>query len=221
MTNETAIIETLRRNRWFAGLDAPLQAKIAGAGRVVALDPGQWVHSQGDPESGLAAVLDGALRLEVALGDDRDVLIGLAKRGSIIGQTKRAGGGPRILTTRANYDARVLLIGETALDGIAAHVPDLWRAVSGLVYEQLGAMTRLVAQLLMLPPRQRVAARLGQIAEGNRVRVRQEDLAEITGLSRKSVNGHLAALEAAGLVERRYAEIRIVDRVGLRRVSGA
>lgn len=219
MTNVDAILFVLGRNRWFGGLPDRLQRRIVGAGTVVTLEPGQWVHSQGDPEAGLEAVIEGALRLEVALDADRDVLIGFARRGSIIGQTRRAGGGPRILTTRANYAARVLVIGEPALERIAADEPDLWRAVSGLVYEQLTTVTRIAAQTLALPPRQRVAARIGQLAENGRLRIRQEDLAEMTGLSRKSVNGHLAALEAAGLIRRRYAEIAIENQTALHTLS--
>lgn len=164
-------------------------------------------------------MIHGALRLEVALGPDRDVLIGLAAAPTILGQTRRSGGGPRILTVRANTPARVLMIADDALDRVAADQPILWRAVNELVYAQLEQATRLAAQLLVQSPGGRVAMRLLQFADGSKVSVSQADLAEMTGLSRKTINGHLAALEQEGVIVRGYRAIVLRDRAALERIA--
>lgn len=209
----------LARNGWFARQPVALQERLAAAGRSVVLRRGQWVYSQGDEGTGLCAVLDGTLRLEVALGAERDVLIGLAPAPAILGQARRSGGGPRILTVRANSASRVLMIADDALDRAAAQEPALWRAINELVYAQLEQMTRLAAHLLVQTPRGRVAMRLLQFAEGDRVPVNQTDLAEMTALSRKTVNGHLAALEQAGVITRGYRAITLIDRRALERIA--
>ena len=49
----------------------------------------------------------------------------------------------------------------------------------------------------------------------------QADLAEMCGLSRKVVNGHLAALDAAGWIERCYGEIHIRNAAALVLDSGS
>ncbi|OWK29624.1 cAMP receptor protein [Sphingomonas mucosissima] len=186
---------------------------------MVTLRRGQWVYSQGDEGTGLCAVIEGALRLEVALGTERDVLIGLAPAPAILGQARRVGGGPRILTVRANTASRVLMIPDDALDRAAAHEPAVWRAINELVYAQLEQMTRLAAHLLIQTPRGRVAMRLLQFAEGDGAPVSQADLAEMTGLSRKTVNAHLAALEQTGVITRGYRAITLVDRAALERIA--
>lgn len=211
-------IEALDRIPWFARQRPALRERIGAAGRVVALRRGQWVYSQGDEGTGLCAVLDGALRLEVATGGDRDVLIGLAQAGAMLGQARRYGGGPRIITVRASGAARVWLVSDEALAGLAADAPELWRAVGELVYAQLEAATRLSAQLLVQTPRQRVAARVLQFAVEDVVSVNQSDLAEMCGLSRKTANAHLAALEASGAITRGYRTIMVRDPDALRRV---
>ncbi len=181
----------------------------------MSLQRGQWVYSQGDTGTGLCAVLSGALRLEVALKGERDVLIGLVRAPMILGQTQRHGGGPRIVTARANMPSRVLMITDAGLDAAAREEPDLWRRVNELVYRQLEQMTRLAAHLLVQTPAGRVALRLLQFAEEDRLTINQSDLAETTGLSRKTVNAHLAAFERMGAIERGYRLIRLRDRAAL------
>lgn len=205
---------------WFARQAPALQARLAEAGRIVNLQRGQWVYSQGDAGTGLCAVLGGALRLEVALGPERDVLIGLAQAPTILGQTRRRGGGPRIVTVRANAPSRVMMIADDALEAVARDQPDVWRAVNELVHAQLEETTRLAAWLLVTGPAARVAMRLLQLAGDHaRVAVNQSDLAEMCGLSRKTVNGHLAAFAAAGMVARGYRAIMVADRAALERVA--
>ena len=196
---------TLRRNRWFARRTPALQERLCAEGQVIRLAPGQW--------------LEGALRLEVAVDADRDVLIGLAQPVSILGQSRRRGGGPRIVTTRAQGPATILAISDAALDRIATAHPDVWKDVSELVYEQLDAIVHLAAQLLVLKPRARVAARLLQLNVEGRVLARQSDLAEMCGITRKAVNDHLAALEADGLIARTYGAVRLLSPAGLGKIA--
>lgn len=210
-------IETLAlRGAWFAHLPPPLRAALLRAGRVVRLDAGQWVYGEGDEETGVVLVLDGSLRIEASVGAERDVLVNLAPAGAAFGQSRRGGGGPRIVTARAAGRATVMLVADSALERIAAEQPLLWRAVSELVYGQLDAMVHLAAQLLALGPRGRIAARLLAFGGEGGAALGQADLAEMCGLSRKSVNAHLAALERRGAIARGYGRIAILDVGALR-----
>lgn len=208
------------RGIWFAHLPPPLRAALLRAGRVVRLDAGQWVYGEGDEETGVLLVLEGALRIEASVGAERDVLVNLAPAGSAFGQSRRGGGGPRIATARAAGASTVLLIPDAALQRIADDHPALWRAVSELVYGQLDTMVRLAAQLLALGPRGRIAARLLAFGAAGEVMLSQSDLAEMCGLSRKATNEHLAALERIGAIERGYGRIAIIDAAVLRRLAG-
>lgn len=205
---------------WFARQGADVRAALVAAGRPLPLAAGQWVYGEGDPDTGLCAILSGALRLEVAVGPDRDVLIGLAQAPTVLGQSRRSGGGPRIVTTRAARATTVLLIADAALERIAADRPELWRSLNELVYAQLDSMVHLAAQLLSHTPRARIATRLLQLADAEDcVTIGQADLAEMCGLTRKAVNAHLGSWAAAGHVARHYRGIRIIDRPALAAIS--
>jgi CRP-like cAMP-binding protein len=216
-----ALLDILRRGRWFAALDPALADELVAAGRVVTLDAGQWIYSEGDEEPGLCLVIEGALRLEASVGRDRDVLIGLAAPGQAIGQSRRFGGGRRIVTARAQRAARVLLVPDAALPGIAARQPSAWPATMALLYDQLDIAVHNAALNLCLAPRQRIAIRLAQLAgDTGEVAATQVDLAEICGLSRKSASGHILALAAKGWVEPGYRWLRVIDGPALRRFAG-
>ena len=98
-------------------------------------------------------MIHGVLRLEVSVGPERDVLLGLMGPGQVIGQSRRFGGGARIVTARAQGAARVLLIPDAALPAIAAREPGLWPAVVALLYDQLNAAVHGAALNLGLSPR--------------------------------------------------------------------
>lgn len=196
---------------WLAQLPPALAAAVLSAGRTIALSPGQWVYGEGDDDTGLVIVLAGTLRLEAAVGDTRTVLVGLAPAGVAFGQSRRRGGGPRIVTARAAGAARVLAVGDHALERLGTAFPEIWRVVSEVVYAQLDASVHTVALLLALPPRARIAARLLTLAQDGAVRVIQSDLADLCGLSRKTASGHLSALAAAGAIDLGYGVIAVRD----------
>lgn len=215
------VLASLRRGRWFAALDPRLARALIAAGRVVALDEGQWIYSEGDAETGLCLVIDGVLRLEASAGPERDVLIGLAGPGAAIGQSRRFGGGRRIITARAQRAAHVLLVPDALLPGIAASVPGAWAGVISLLYEQLDAAVHAAALNLVLSPRQLVAARLAQLADDEGVvAATQADLAEMCGLSRKSASGHILALARNGWVVPLYRSLLVTRPDALRALAG-
>jgi CRP-like cAMP-binding protein len=203
-------LEELLPNRWFARQSSELQVVLAGAGRAIALSPGQWVYGEGDEATGLVMVIDGLLRLEASVGD-RTVLVGVARAGGSFGQSQPRGAGPRIVTARAGPASRVVTVSDAALERIATDLPSVWQAVSELVYAQLDASVHGLAQMLALPPRARIAARLMQFAGERVAPLAQSDVAELCGLSRKAANAHLAALEALGAIIRGYGSIRLLD----------
>lgn len=212
-----AILDQLRRAKWFLRCTAPVQEALASAGRVVALEAGQWVYGEGDETTGIAIVLDGMLRLEAAVGP-RTVLVGVARAGDTIGQSQRRGGGPRIVTARASRASHVVTVSDMALERIGGEHPALWRSVSELVYAQLDASVHGLAQMLALQPRARIVARLLAFADNGEVPLTQTDLAELCGMSRKAVSAHLGAWERSGAITRAYGRVRLIDTVALARL---
>jgi CRP-like cAMP-binding protein len=210
-----AVLET---NRWFASLPAALKSALIAQGRVVEVGRGQWVYGAGDALNGLYAVLRGSVQIMASTVAKEDVLVDIAAAGRVFSQAS----GPRLVTALAGEDSALLHVPDHTLRSIARTHPDIWRNFTALLYEQLSGTLLIAVNMIHLPPRARLATRLLFLAgDGATVRATQSQLAELTGLSRKTVNGHLADFAARNIVEPGYAGLALRDRAALRRIAGA
>jgi CRP/FNR family cyclic AMP-dependent transcriptional regulator len=205
---------------WFARQPDAQRAALLAAGRLSARSAGEWLHGEGDDETGVLAVVEGGLKVYGQAPGGREALIGVLPPGTVIGQSVSFGGGPRIVTAIAAAPSRLFTVSDSGLRRVAVSHPGLWEALSALVYGQLRANAQAVAEFVALKPRERLISRLLQLAAqaGGPVDVSQADLAEMIGVTRKAVNGWLGELEARGLVERGYGRIVVLDRAGLERL---
>ncbi len=204
---------------WFRAQPDGLRTAMLTHLRAVTLAAGQTAYLEGDEDTGLWIVRDGLLRLELPVGQDRAALIGLMSGGSVFGRSRMGGAASRIVSARAARPTRALLLSDRAMERIAADHPHMWRALSQAVHGQLDAALVALAQQLTLAPLARIAARLLQVVQGDAVPLGQADLGELTGLSRKAVNAHLATLEAQGLIVRGYRNVIVTNHFGLMRYA--
>ncbi|MFN3521736.1 MAG: Crp/Fnr family transcriptional regulator [Phenylobacterium sp.] len=218
--------EVLGRAAWLRGHDPDLVRALLAHGRLVRLEPGQWAQAEGDEDTGLLVVIEGGVQILCQAPGDREVLVGAGGVGLAIGQTMRFGGGPRLVTVLCAEPSLLLKVSDAALTRIAAERPEIWRAVAALVYLQLRGMLLVAAEAAALPPRQRLAARMlilarafDQTGAETTLRLGQQALAEMLGLTRKTVNGYLADFQRRGLVRLGYGRIELLDLGGLRRVA--
>lgn len=207
---------------WFARQPEGLREALLRNGRLSRRAAGEWMHGEGDEETGVLAVVRGALKVYGQAPGGREALIGLLPAGSVIGQSAAFGGGPRIVTAIAAGPALVFTLSDGALRRVAAVHSGLWEALGALVYGQLRINAQAVAEFVALRPRERLISRLLQMSAqaGGEIAVSQSDLAEMIGVTRKAVNGWLGELEAAGLVRRGYGVIGVLDAGRLERMLG-
>lgn len=215
------ILAVLRRTGWAGRAEPGLAEALVEAGRMMRLPTGAWSHGEGDTETGILVVIEGAVQLFTEAPGDRQVLVGHIERGGTIGQTNRFGGGPRIVTAIAVVPSQLLIISDAVLARLSASWPNLWRVIAGLAYGQMRATVQTLAQIVALPPRQRLAARLVSLAAITgepaplTLSIGQQALGELVGLTRKTVNGLLQDFAREGLVRLRYAKLELVDLKGL------
>lgn len=205
---------------WFARQPADRRDALLRGGRLARRGTGEWMHGEGDEETGVLAVVDGSLKVYGQAPGGREALIGLLPPGTVIGQSAAFGGGPRIVTAITAAPSLIFTLSDGALRRVAAVHDGLWEALSALVYGQLRANAQAVAELIALKPRERLISRLVQLtaATGGEIAISQADLAEMIGVTRKAVNGWLGELEAAGLVRRGYGVIQVLDAGRLERM---
>lgn len=225
----TSLEETraaLTGSAWFAHQPPGLRDALIERGRIARLAKGQWLHGEGDAPGGLWAVLSGSMRIEIAFGPDRTMLLMIVGPGNVLGQSAVFGAGPYLSTARAHEETILLLLSEAALKAVAAAHPVLWQSMNDLLYRQVERLGRMLAEVLFLPPRARIAARLLALADQGPspkgvVNISQADLAEMTGLTRKTASQHLLAFQEQGFIRLSYRGIQLVDNKQLRGLAGA
>lgn len=214
-------LKVMRQAEWLARHPSKLADRLVSEGRLTHLNTGEWAQSEGDDRGGLYIVIDGLLHTYYAPKGDRVMMLGFAKPGSVLGHATKYSGGPRLVTAVCAEPSSVLEISESALDRIGHDMPEVWRAIADLTYNNLQSALRLAVEFISLRPRERIAARLLSIIDSEKaqqtptVKVSQELLAEMVGATRKTVNQHLSTFEKAGLIKIGYGQIQICDKAGL------
>ena len=221
-------LQVLRKTGWLKGYPGELAEALLSEGNLVRLNVGEWAQAEGDDRSGLFVMIDGVLHSYCAAPGDRNVMIGLVEAGAVLGHATRFSGGPRLVTAVCVEPSVLLEISESALDRVAERQPEIWRAIAGFAYANMRGAVRMAAEVIALRPRERIAARL-LAAVGRHhqapppaapiIRISQELLGEMIGVTRKTVNLHLSAFERDGLVKIGYGWIQLCDINRLRAVS--
>jgi CRP-like cAMP-binding protein len=223
-TRDSAL-KVLRKAEWLRGEPAALAEALVGQGRLLHLNTGAWAQTEGDEHRGLVVVISGVVHVSCQAAGSRNVLIGHCEAGAVLGHATRFSGGPRLVTAVCAGPCTLLAVSERGLEQVAALWPTLWRALATSAYAYTRRTVRALAELIALPPRQRLAARLLLMAGASGgsaepvVRLSQQAIGEMIGVTRKSVNAYLADFERGQLLEARYRRIVLRDLEGLQRVA--
>ena len=222
-SRDTAL-RVLRGADWLEREPPALAEALLAHGRLLQLNAGEWAQAEGDDHRGLVVVISGVVHVSCQASATRTVLLGHCEAGAVLGHATRYSGGPRLVTAVCAQPSIVLAVTERGLEEVAAQWPTLWRALATSAYGYTRRTVRALAELVSLPPRQRLAARLllmaaHPAAEDPVVRLSQQAIGEMIGVTRKTVNAHLAAFERARLVEASYNRIILRDPQGLQRVA--
>ena len=224
-TSREAALKVLKGCEWLRDEPPALTQALVGCGRLLHLNAGEWAQTEGDGHRGLVVVVEGVVHVSCQATGNRNVLIGHCEAGAVLGHATRYSGGPRLVTAVCAEPSTLLAISERALEDVAAQWPTLWRALALSAYSYTRRTVRALAELISLPPRQRLASRLlimASPAAGSSppvVRLSQQAIGEMIGVTRKTVNGHLAAFERAQLIEASYNRIVLRDVAGLQRLA--
>jgi CRP/FNR family transcriptional regulator, cyclic AMP receptor protein len=222
---QQAALNVLRSADWLRGEPEALSVALLGRGRLLHLAAGAWAQTEGDEQRGLLLVVRGLVHVFCQAAGGRNVLIGHCEAGSVLGHATRFSGGPRVVTAVCAVPCTLLSVNERALEDVAARWPTLWRALAASAYGYTRRTVRALAELIALPPRQRLAARLLLMAAPARgatppvVNLTQQAVGEMIGVTRKTINGYLADFERQRLLRTCYQRIVLEDTAGLRRIA--
>ena len=187
---------------------------------------GEVVYREHDDPGGALVLLEGHVTASTADADGREVILGMAGPGDLVGELSALRATPRSATVTAREDVVALAVPAAAFRHFLRTAPEAAVFVLDTVVERLQVADAHRLELASLDVVARVARRLlelservGEPGEGDAVEVAvtQEELAAFAGASREAVSKALHVLRTLGCVETRRRRIAVLDAAALRR----
>ena len=227
-----SLLGALQTHMWFASCPAELQQALLERSRLWHLRSGETLFARDESADGLCCVVAGALRLgSVNPHDGTQRLTLYVEPYHWFGEAGLIDRLPRSMLAVADTDSTILVVNRQLIEGWLQEQPQYWRDIARLCCGKMRLMVAALEDNASLALSQRLVRRLvfsaanfGQYPQGNmrrRLRLPQEYLAQMLGVSRQTVNKVLRELERQHVLALHYAEIEILDMPQLLHLAGA
>lgn len=200
--------------------------ELVGRSRVLRVAAREMVFEQGDEGRTVLVVLHGYLKLSSTTQGGREAILDIAGPGSVFGEIAVLNGWRRAAGAVALSPARLLSIDGAAFTQALLRTPEALLAMVRLVSDRLKTATEQMTDAVDLPAPARVAKALIYLAalqsrpqeDGLRIefQLSQRELGGLTGLTRESINKHLATLRDAGWIRMTGQDIVLTNLSALR-----
>lgn len=215
------VLRLLREGTWFRELPLALQQELVRRAAVRTYRRGQMLTRAGSRLDGLYGLLEGRLHVIRPVGEEDEDLIHVGEPGFWIGEYSLLTGDPAAVSTVATTAVRVLHLARSDFEQMTEANPRWFRPFANLALQRYALIVRQLSDTRALSPDERVRTRLADLVELRRaerygsgavvLRLSQEELARIVGVSRQTLNALLADLRDEGLVEIGFRSLRIPD----------
>lgn len=205
----------------FVGIDQEAARALLASMSRVDLPRGQVLFHEGEPGDRLYVIADGKLKLGRRSADGRENLLSVIGPGEMFGELSLFDPGPRTATATAVADATLYELSHAELIQWLEEYPAVAKHLLEALARRLRRTNEALADLVFSDVPGRVAkalldlsTRFGEpVEDGLRVAhdLTQEELAQLVGASRETVNKALADFAARGWVRREGRAIVLLD----------
>ncbi len=220
--------DVVRTAPLFAALDDDAAAALRSSMNEVELARGKVLFAEGDPGDRLYIVTEGKIKLGRTSSDGRENLLAVLGPGEMFGELSLFDPGPRTSTATALTDATAVGLGHDDLQPWLTGRPEVAGQLLRALAQRLRRTNENRADLVFSDVPGRVAKALLDLARrfgvqtGDGIHVThdltQEELAQLVGASRETVNKALADFQHRGWLrhEARAVVLLDVDRLARR-----
>jgi CRP-like cAMP-binding protein len=223
--------DVLARSGIFQGVDRDAADALAKEMETVDAWKGEVVFSEGEPGDSLYIVLTGKIKVGRRAHDGRQTLIAVMGPSDMVGELSLFDPGPRTATATAVVDTRLARLRRQALRPWLTNRPEIAEHLLRVLARRLRRTNDALADLIFTDVAGRVAKNLLQMAGRFGFRDRgilhlthdltQEELAQLVGASRETVNKALADFASRGWLRLDGKTMTILDPEGLARRARA
>jgi len=211
----------LARLPLFVALDDDAAAALEGIMTTRSLERGHHIFREGDTGDRLFVVLDGKVKISRAAADGRENLLAVLGPGEMFGELSLFDPGPRTATATTITDSRLASLDHDDLRPLLFDRPGVAVHLLQALALRLRRTNEAMADLVFSDVPGRVAKALLDLAEkfgtaeADGVRVRhdltQEELAQLVGASRETVNKALSEFATRGWLRLEGRSVLLLD----------
>ena len=219
----------LQTGKWFARLPEPMVQALLAMAKIRTLQTGEVLFLRHAPPCGLYALVRGAIRFSglSSAGDDaREAVLAVLSPPAWFGEISVFDGSVRTHDAMALEPSTLLQIPQAELTHWLNQNPVYWRTLALLMADKLRMVFVTMEEQTVLPAPQRLARRLvamtqdyGQAQAANLSRrilaVTQEQLAQMTGVSRQTINQILNDWKERNIIRTHRSGLEILDSLAL------
>ena len=213
--------EVVRRAPLFTALDEAAAVSLRASMDAVKIAKGSILFKEGDDGEHLYVIVDGKLKLGTSSGDGRENLLSILGPGEMFGELSLFDPGPRTSTATAVTDAKLLSLSHEKVIPWLRQNPEVSLQLLTRLSQRLRRTNEAVGDLVFSDVPGRVAKALIDLGdrfgkttpEGLLVNhdLTQEELAQLVGASRETVNKALADFAGRGWLKLDGRSVLIAD----------
>lgn len=214
----------------FVALDDEAASALRSTMVEVKISRGDELFKEGDAGDRLYVIVEGKIKLGTTSSDGRESLLAVLGPGEMFGELSLFDPGPRTATATAITDSKVLELGHEDLGPWLSGRPVVSQELLKALAQRLRRTNEALADLVFSDVPGRVAKALIELSEKFGTRrddglyvshdMTQEELAQLVGASRETVNKALAEFAQRGWVKLEPRAILLVDTDRLTRRAG-
>ena len=175
------------------------------------------VVQQGSQNQEMYAVLRGRLKVIRESEDGREAMLGILEPGEVFGELAMLDGGPRTATVETLEPCELLVLRRQDVLGFLEHHPRVMHQLILVLCQRLRSADQLVQDTLFLPLPQRLGKTLKSLAleHGSAGRIdlkfTQQEIGNLVGASRESINKQLNAWQESGWLAVEDGHIHLLE----------
>ena len=211
----------VRKAPIFLGLDTSAADALRASMSLVKLRKGQSLFKEGDDGDNLYVVSNGKVKLGTKSPDGRENLLMILGPGDMFGELSLFDSGPRTATATAVTDSKLLTLGQEKVIPWVKEYPEVSLQLLARLASRLRRTNEVVGDLVFSDVPGRVAKALIDLgvkfgdkrSKGLFVNhdLTQEELAQLVGASRETVNKALADFAQRGWLRLEARSVMILD----------
>src|SRR6266436_8646295 len=221
-------LAVLRKHPIFCDLDNEAFEQLCRYAKHSTLKRGTTIVSKGDPGNSLIAVISGTVKISVSSADGRSAILNLIGPGGTFGEVAVLDGQARTADATANTNCEIFIIDRREFIPFVRSQPALAMKFIELLCARLRWTTDQVEEVILQNLPGRLASALLRLTEkyklapgGRTIAITQQEISEMVGMSRESINKQLRAWAARGWVRLEHGAIVVLNAEMLRELAEA